>query len=48
MDYTTQMGAARKNIITPEMEKVAAKEKMDVEVLPDLIAKGQQPSPFPE
>ena len=30
MDYTTQMDAARKNIITPEMEKVAAKEKMDV------------------
>ena len=41
MDYTTQMDAARKNIITPEMEKVAAKEKMDVEVLRDLIAKGQ-------
>lgn len=34
-------GCGEKNIITPEMEKVAAKEKMDVEVLRDLIAKGQ-------
>ena len=25
-DYTTQMDAARKGIITPEMKKVAAKE----------------------
>ena len=41
MDYTTQMDAARKDIITPEMEIVAAKENMDVEVLRDLIAKGQ-------
>ena len=30
-NYTTQMDAARKNIITPEMEKVAAKERMTPE-----------------
>lgn len=40
-NYTTQMDAARKGIITPEMEKVAAKEHMDVEKLRALIAKGQ-------
>lgn len=39
--YTTQMDAARKGIITPEMEKVAAKEHMDAEKLRGLIAKGQ-------
>ena len=31
MDYTTQMDAARKGIITKEMSVVAAKEHMDVE-----------------
>lgn len=40
-NYTTQMDAARKGIITPEMEKVAAKEHMDAEKLRALIAKGQ-------
>ena len=40
-NYTTQMDAARKGIITPEMEKVAAKEHMDAEKLRGLIAKGQ-------
>ena len=39
--YTTQMDAARKGIITPEMEKVAAKEHIDAEKLRALIAKGQ-------
>ena len=28
-NYTTQMDAARKNIITPEMEKVAAQRTYD-------------------
>lgn len=41
MSYTTQMDAARQGIITPEMEIVAAKESMDVEVLREYIAKGQ-------
>ena len=41
MEYTTQMDAARKGIITREMEIVAAKENMDVEKLRELIAKGQ-------
>lgn len=40
MSYTTQMDAARQGIITPEMEIVAAKESMDVEVLREHIAKG--------
>lgn len=39
--YTTQMNAARKGIITPEMEQVAAYEHMDAEVLRELVAKGQ-------
>lgn len=41
MEYTTQMDAARKGIITPEMEIVAAKEEMDVNELRELMAKGQ-------
>ena len=41
MMYTTQMDAAKKGIITKEMELVAKKENMDVEVLRKLIAKGQ-------
>lgn len=41
MTYTTQMDAARKGIITKEMEAVAQKEHMDVTQLRELIAKGQ-------
>lgn len=41
MDYTTQMDAARKGIITPEMEIVAAKENRSVEELREKIALGQ-------
>lgn len=41
MNYTTQMDAARKGIITKEMEIVAKKENMEVEVLRELIAKGK-------
>ena len=40
-NYTTQMDAARKGIITPEMKIVAKKEHMAVEALRDLVAKGQ-------
>ncbi|MGE4299942.1 MAG: phosphomethylpyrimidine synthase ThiC [Desulfovibrionaceae bacterium] len=36
MTYTTQMDAARKGIVTPQMETVARKERMRVE---DLMAK---------
>lgn len=39
--YTTQMNAARQGIITKEMEQVAAEEQINVEVLRDLVAKGQ-------
>jgi phosphomethylpyrimidine synthase len=41
MDYTTQMDAARKGIITKEMEAVAKKEYMDVNELVKLVACGK-------
>ena len=41
MDYTTQMDAARKGIVTKEMERVAQKEQMDVEKLRGLVAEGK-------
>lgn len=41
MNYTTQMDAAKKGIITKEMEVVAKKEQIEVEKLRELIAKGQ-------
>lgn len=41
MNYTTQMDAARKGIITKEMEIVAKKEQMDVNHLIRLMAKGE-------
>lgn len=41
MKYSTQMDAARKGIITKEMEIVAKKESIDVNDLRDLIAKGR-------
>ena len=40
-NYTTQMDAARKGIVTPEIEKVAKKEKMDVDKLIELVASGK-------
>lgn len=40
-EYYTQMEAAKKGIVTPEMEIVAAKENMDVEKLRELVACGQ-------
>lgn len=40
-DYTTQMDAARKGIITPEIEIVSEKEKMDPEKLMNLVAEGK-------
>ncbi|KGK87731.1 phosphomethylpyrimidine synthase ThiC [Clostridium sp. HMP27] len=41
MMYTTQMDAAKKGIITKEMEIVAKKENMHIEVLKKLIAEGK-------
>lgn len=41
MDYTTQMDAAKKGIITWEMDTVAKKEGMEVETLRELVAKGR-------
>lgn len=41
MQYTTQMDAARKGIITGEIKVAAKKEQMDVHELMALMAKGQ-------
>ena len=40
-NYKTQMEAAKKCIVTPEMETVAKKENMDVNELMALVAAGQ-------
>ena len=40
MDYTTQMDAAKKGIITPEMKIVAEKENISPETLRDRVARG--------
>ncbi|MBQ2444390.1 MAG: phosphomethylpyrimidine synthase ThiC [Clostridia bacterium] len=40
-NYATQMEAAKKGIVTPEMEIVAEKENMDVNELMALVACGQ-------
>ena len=39
--YTTQMDAARKGIATPQMKKVAEKERMPLEKLMELVAQGK-------
>ncbi|MCB2290926.1 phosphomethylpyrimidine synthase ThiC [Clostridium sp. CS001] len=41
MIYTTQMDAAKRGIVTKEMEIVARKENMDIELLRKLIAEGK-------
>ncbi|NPV73928.1 MAG: thiamine biosynthesis protein ThiC, partial [Pelotomaculum sp.] len=41
MNYATQMEAARKGIITREMETVARKEMVDPAKLRELIAEGR-------
>ena len=41
MDYTTQMDAARKGIITKEMKSVAEYENIPEEEIRELVAKGQ-------
>lgn len=41
MNYTTQIDAAKKGIVTNEMKVVAEKERMEVEQLRDLIAEGK-------
>ncbi|MGB9791972.1 MAG: phosphomethylpyrimidine synthase ThiC [Thermacetogeniaceae bacterium] len=41
MTYATQMDAARKGIVTPEMEVVARKEGVDPEELRKLVAEGK-------
>ena len=40
-DYSTQMEAARKGIITPELEIVAKKERKTTEELLPLVASGK-------
>ena len=39
--YTTQMDAARKGIVTPELKTVAKKENMSEEALMKLVAEGK-------
>lgn len=39
--YTTQMDAARKGIVTPQMEVVAAKEQLRLEDVMALLASGK-------
>ncbi len=41
MEYTTQMDAARKGIVTGEMEAVARKERIDAAALRELVAQGK-------
>lgn len=41
MNYTTQMDAAKKGIITKEMQIVAEKENFDVKELMSLMAEGK-------
>lgn len=41
MEYTTQMDAARKGIITKEMQAVAEYENIEAEEIRELVAKGQ-------
>jgi len=41
MNYTTQMDAAKKHIITEEMKIVAEKENIDIEQLRTLVAEGK-------
>ena len=41
MQYTTQMNAARNNIVTPEMKEVAERENRTVEELMPLVAQGK-------
>ncbi len=40
-NYTTQMDAARRGIITPELKKVAEKEKMSIDKLMQLVSEGK-------
>lgn len=40
-EYSTQMEAARKEIVTKELEIVAKKERMTVEELMPLVAEGK-------
>ena len=44
-EYATQMEAAKKGILTPEMKAVAEKEYMDPEKLRQLVALGQNRHP---
>ncbi|WP_291579644.1 phosphomethylpyrimidine synthase ThiC [Clostridium sp. UBA6640] len=41
MNYTTQMDAAKKHIITEEMKIIAEKENIDIEQLRALVAEGK-------
>ena len=40
-NYTTQMDAARKGILTPEIKTVAQKEHMSTDEMMKLVAEGK-------
>lgn len=40
-NYSTQMEAAKKGIITPEMKRIAEKEYMDAETLRSKVARAK-------
>ena len=42
MDYTTQMDAARKGILTGQLGAVAVEEKRTAERLRELVARGRR------
>lgn len=41
MNYSTQMDAARKGLVTPEMEAVSVKENIPIDRLTELMAQGR-------
>lgn len=41
MNYTTQMDAAKKGIITKEMQRVAERELAEIEKIRELVAEGK-------
>lgn len=41
MNYSTQMDAARKGLVTPEMEAVSVKENIPIDRLTELMAQGK-------
>lgn len=43
-EYTTQMDAARRGLVTPQLKTVAEKEQLRLEDLMELVASGDRKS----